>query len=190
MQSHCCWRLSGQLQVACGVVGMPKKQDVAACRQDSTPPVSAVLQAFRIGAGSNTNFECSIQYNNNLALVPQENLTQEEREERRLAAEMEMAVRLQREREEAEAARAEQLRKEVRGSAKSLAHGARLMCGWTVCLHADSRQRSLLQLRSLSLSEGSCWSPQHSKWHRTVCMQPESGMGTGRHCQPCLPGET
>ena len=45
---------------------------------------------------------------------PQENLTQEEREERRRAAEMETAVRLQREREEAEAARAEQLRKEVR----------------------------------------------------------------------------
>jgi hypothetical protein len=40
-------------------------------------------------------------------------LTQEEREERRRAAEMETAVRLQREREEAEAARAEQLRKEV-----------------------------------------------------------------------------
>lgn len=59
----------------------------------------------------------------------QENLTQEEREERRRAAEMETAVRLQREREEAEAARAEQLRKEVRGPAMPKHSHLRVMGG-------------------------------------------------------------
>ena len=63
---------------------------------------------------------------------------------------METAVRLQREREEAEAARAEQLRKEVRGPAdaeaftspcdgdlaRSLTHGAQPTCGEIARLHA------------------------------------------------------
>ena len=77
---------------------------------------------------------------------PQENLTQEEREERRRVAEMETAVRLQREREEAEAARAEQLRKEVQAFGIFLP--GRSLPGWNLaCMQPQGMM--LLQLSSI-----------------------------------------
>lgn len=84
-----------------------------------------------------------------LRLLPaQENLTQEEREERRRAAEMETAVRLQREREEAEAARAEQLRKEVRAFGSFLSGPS--LPGWNAA-RMQPRGVMLLQLSSIKL---------------------------------------
>jgi hypothetical protein len=124
-------------------------------------------------------------------LVPQEHLTQEEREERRRAAEMETAVRLQREREEAEAARAEQLRKEVRGLAESLVHGAQRTadvwldrtpaCGLTAAQATPAAQP---QLECKLLPESATPQGDTPRWHLKVCMQPKSG--AGRQCSAML----